>query len=804
MSRYSRPLAVALLSASTLAYEILLVRVFGIEQFHHFAYMAIGVAMLGFGAAGTLLALVRPGPTAAERGFVAAALATPLALVASATLVHLIPLDATQLPWSLRPWLKLALVYLLLALPFAVGALAVLLALVLERERAGLVYGASFVGAGLGATLALSILWVALPWRALAVPAAAGAVGAATVAVARRGPAVVAIACAALALAALALIRPPWELRINPYKALPQVEAYPEARRVTERADPVGWVVAVEAAAFHHAPGLSLGYQGEFPPQSALFVDGDIAGATTDWSGQEDRRLLDWLPTATPYVLGEVESVLVVGAGGGTEVWNAVEHGARRVRAVELHGGIAELARESMAENAIPDAIDVRWVVADGRRYVSSAGERFDLVTLGPGRGFGASAAGVHALNEDYLHTVEAYRDYLGGLTEDGVLAISGWVTVPPRRSLRTILTVGEALRGVTAGEIGDRLVVVRSWATFTVLAKPSGFEPRAIEALTEWTRSRGFDLDWRPGIERPTPGFNLLDEPVLYEAAAAAVEGAEAAEAFEEDYPFTVGPVGDGRPYPHHYLRAGSLSLFFGAERGSVLPIAEWGYVALIATLAQSLVLAAVLLLGPVLLGGGATTGEGLGLVLAYFSAIGLGFMAAEIAAIQQLTLLLGHPVYAVASVLVVLLVFSGVGSMRSDRWSARHGWAAAAVLAVIMTIYAAGLLPLSRALQPAALPARGLVTVSVLAPLAFLMGTPFPLGLRGMARGAAERVAWAWAANGFASVVATPLAALIALEAGSRVLWLTAGLAYAGAALSYRAGRTTAATTARSRARA
>ena len=47
----------ALLSAATLAYEVLLVRVFAIEQFHHFAYMAVGVAMLGFGAAGTLVAV---------------------------------------------------------------------------------------------------------------------------------------------------------------------------------------------------------------------------------------------------------------------------------------------------------------------------------------------------------------------------------------------------------------------------------------------------------------------------------------------------------------------------------------------------------------------------------------------------------------------------------------------------------------------------------------------------------------------------------------------------------------------------
>ena len=201
MTRHSRPLAVALISASTLAYEILLVRVFAIEQFHHFAYMAIGVAMLGFGAAGTLLALALPDRRRAEGWFTWAALLTPVALLASAALVLRVPLDATQLVWDAGAWPRLALVYLLLAAPFAVGASVVLLALTLEPERVGALYGAGFLGAGIGAGLALAILWIALPERALAAPALAAAAGAITVvplAARRRIAAVVALAGLAL------------------------------------------------------------------------------------------------------------------------------------------------------------------------------------------------------------------------------------------------------------------------------------------------------------------------------------------------------------------------------------------------------------------------------------------------------------------------------------------------------------------------------------------------------------------------------------------------------------------------------
>jgi hypothetical protein len=164
---------------------------------------------------------------------------------------------------------------------------------------------------------------------------------------------------------------------------------------------------------------------------------------------------------------------------------------------------------------------------------------------------------------------------------------------------------------------------------------------------------------------------------------------------------------------------------------------------------------------------------------------------MAAEIAAIQQLGLLLGHPVYAVAAVLVIFLTCSGAGSVWSDRLSASGaGWTCAAVTILLWTA-ALVLLRVVHLIAPAAAPLRGVTMLVCLGPLAFLMGIPFPLGLRQLApRGGA--LAWAWASNGFASVVAAPLSALVSLELGSRVLLVVAGAAYAvAAALSAAAGR-------------
>lgn len=776
MGRDLRALAVVLVSAGTLAYEILLVRVFAIEEFHHFAYMAIGVAMLGIGAAGTLLALARPRYTiVGGRIFVWSAIATPLALIASPSLVHLIPLDSTQLAWDSLQWPWLALVYLCLAVPFAASALTVLAALARAPERTGRLYGANFLGAGLGAAAALAVLWFVFPVRALAVPALIAAPGALAAAFAERGRIRKVVSVLVLVVCVFVLVHPLWRLSITSYKGLPQVEAYPDARRVAQRTGPLGWIVAVEADAFRHAPGLSLAYRGEFPRQRALFVDAQLAGAATEWS-PADTAMAGWLPAALPYALGAMGNVLVIGAGGGMDVWVGLFQGADRIRALELNPGLVELGGWPGSGEG-----PLAWTIGDARSRVAGLEERYDLISLGTGRGFGTATGGLHALNEDFLHTVDAYAEYLGRLSDDGVLAITRWITVPPRENVRVILTAAEALRSVAPGRAEDGLVVVRSWATGTVLVKPSGFRPGDVESLSEWARSRRFDLDWYPGIEAPSSEFNILEEPTLYRAASAAVRGTAAADSFADSYPFAVGPLGDSRPYPHHFLRLGSIDTFLRQGAGEWLPFAEWGYVALLATFAQSLILSLLLLIVPALVAARSPLQVGRAGLIGYFSAIGFAYLAAEIAAIQQLSLLLGHPVYSVAVVLAVFLIASGAGSIWSDRRPSSDAQKAALILTILLALYAGALLALVHWLHPAPLVIRGLVAAFLLLPLAFAMGLPFPLGLRELCGGGGEGVAWAWAANGFASVVTTPLAALIALEAGSRVLLLCAALAYA-----------------------
>jgi hypothetical protein len=317
---------------------------------------------------------------------------------------------------------------------------------------------------------------------------------------------------------------------------------------------------------------------------------------------------------------------------------------------------------------------------------------------------------------------------------------------------------------------------------------KPSGFRPAEVAALEAWAAARWFDLDWVPGLTQPVTTFNELDDPALFHAARAALAGPDAARRFAARYPFRVAPATDRRPYPHHFLRPRAVADLLRRGPGEWLPVAEWGYLTLLATLAQAGVLGALALLLPTALRAGRPVGPGSSRLLVYFGAIGLAYLAAELAAIQQLTLLLGHPVYAVSAVLALLLVSSGVGSVLSDRLRPAWGIRAVSLVAGLLGVAAVGLLPLVHGLDDAPTGLRIAGAALALVPLGVLMGLPFPLGLRALARENAARVSWAWAANSFASVVAAPLAALVALEVGSPMLFAVGAAGYLLAAAALR----------------
>jgi hypothetical protein len=467
------------------------------------------------------------------------------------------------------------------------------------------------------------------------------------------------------------------------------------------------------------------------------------------------------------------------------EVLNALVHEVDRVTAVELVEPLVRISRDAVSGPSSPyDDPRVSLVIGDARSFAARTEDRFSLVVLPVSGVFNATAAGIHSGGEDFLNTTEAYRSFLRILEPGGILSVTRWTRTPPRDNVRVILTAADALRSLGVSDVAGSLAFVRSWATGTLLVKPNGFTQKEVQRLTEFCEARYFDLDWPHAIGGPTSDFNRIAEPVYRDAVSAAAEGPASARAFDASYAFQVGPATDDRPYFGRFLRLRSTPGLLMGDRGEWLPFAEWGYLGVIATFIQSGVLALLLIALPALVLGRRRARVRIPVFrpAMYFGGIGLGFILVEMAAIQRLSLVLGHPVYAAAATLGALLVFSGLGSELSDRKAER--WASPACLVVAsLCIVLALLSSTAGILSSLPLILRAIVALTGIGILGVAMGFPFPLGLRRLARSEGG-VAWAWAVNGVSSVLGATLAILLAMEVGGRIVFLAGALCYLGAA--------------------
>lgn len=823
-----RDAALLLVSAAVLSYQVILVRAFSIGLWHHFAYMVISIALLGFGASGTLLAaLERPktnGATALRlhasqsAWFAFSTTSFAIALPVSFWLTQRVPFEPFLIIWDWGQVLYLGCYYLVLFVPFFAAATAIGLTLISESENCPQLYAFNLAGSGVGALLAVVLLsatrveWALLGAVALAQGAAVLALLEARLFVDRDGRRLFAAAgVAIMALLTLTYVFRPPTVRLSQYKGLSYALNLPHAQVAATRSSPLGRVDVVASPAIREAPGLSLAAPTEAVPprQFGLYVDAESAGAITTFNGDTSKiGYLDWMITAAPYfaLQGAPHDlrVCVLGAGGGAGVLLALRHAARQVDAVELDPNVVELLRGEFGDFAgrLYDRPGVRIHRAEARAFVQAAQGTWDVIDISLVDSFAGSAVGLGAVGENYLYTREAFEAFLRHLRPGGVLTVTRWVRMPPRDELKLFATAIAALERMGLSP-SDRLVLIRSWATATLLVKRESFTAPELSALRRWAEERLFDTSYFPGIGADQHNrFNILERDYYFEATSAFLGEGQRREQFFRDYAFNLRPATDDRPYFFHFFRWRALPLMLRTFRQSWIPFSEWGYLILIATLVQATLLGILLIISPLallprrttpmdspvakLLSGGTVRLR----VFLYFLALGLGYLFVEMALIQRLVFFLANPIYAVAMVLASLLFVSGLGSawaarqLRKGTSVTRLACLAAILVAATSTVYAFGLHAMLTPLLSWPLPARMVMAFTVILPLA-AMGMPFPLVLRQLGQTHAELLPWAWAVNGCAAVVAGPLATLLALGAGLPAVLLAASVCYLVAAL-------------------
>ena len=810
-------LAIAVLSAGVLASEVLLTRLFAIVQVHHFAYLVISIALLGYGASGTFLALFRERLKARfPEAFAVNAALFGLSMVASFAIAERLPFNAAALIWDPRQLLYLLALYALFTLPFFCAANCVGLAFACFPDHIGRIYRYDLVGAGAGALGVVALLFLLFPSPAMRAVAALGPTAATLAMLSRTGRRrlwpVMGLAVVALALAS-GLPASLTELRLSEFKSLSQTLLVPDTEIVAETSSPLGLVSVVRSTTipFRYAPGLSLANTQEPPEQLGVFVDGEGPSAITRFDGRlEPLSYLDSTTMALPYHLVDHPKVVVLGAAGGADVLLALYHGAIHVDAVELDPNVIRLVTDRFAAFAggLYTRPDVRVHAAEARGFVAGTTARYDVIQIPLLDAFATAAAGTLSLNESTLYTVEALEIYLRHLAPNGILAITRWLDLPPRDSLKLFATALAALERMDVHAPEKRLALVRSWDTTTLLVKNGALTEKDLADIRTFARSRSFDLVYLPGMApREANQYNILSEPYFFEGAAA-LAGPERA-SFIERYKFDLRPATDDRPYFFDFFRWRAFSELLALRAQGGAALLDWGYLILFATLLQACVLSVALILLPLWIWRGAPApGRDRRRVFAYFLTIGFAFFFVEVASIQRFMLFLNHPIYAVAVVLSAFLVFAGLGSGTAPRLARRlerrpgddNPWlkrlqpfsaleVAVAAIGVLAIGYLLALPPLFRWLMPLGDASKIAIAIAFIAPLAFWMGMPFPLALERVSKRLPPLVPWAWGVNGCASVLSAVLATLLAMNFGFTVVVLLAVALYVLAAAILRA---------------
>ncbi len=795
-------LSIALLSLAALGYEILLMRLFSIIQWHHFAYMIISLALLGYGASGAVITIFQK--QLSKHFTVAYIIAIALfgiSAIVSFLIVQQLPFNAEEVLWDWRQPAWLLLMYLLLAIPFLFAASAIALALGYYRDQIGIIYAYDLIGAGLGGVCVILLLFEFMPFEVLAWIGFFALAAMLIAAAAMQSAAAWTVAGIAM-IPALAMI---WlalhtTAVLSPYKELSQILRIPGMEIVARRSSPLGQLDVVEShqTPFRHAPGLSLKADREPPPQVGVFTDGGNINVITHDAGKQDFfTYLDQTTSALPYHLRKLQQVLILGAGGGSDVQQARYHQIPKITAVELNPQIVELLHRDYAEFSghLYQHNDVEVHVDEARGFITRSSQQYDLIQVALMDAFGASTAGLYALNESYLYTVEAFQTYIKHLLPGGYLSVSRWIKLPPRDTLKLMSTAIQALRESGVEHPAQRLVLIRGWQTSTLLIKNGAFTGAEIDAVKSFCENLGFDVAWYPGMQATEANrFNQLRQPWFFHSTVALL-GKDAGQ-FIDDYKFDLQPSTDDRPYFFHFFKWNNLPEIISLQGRGGMTLLEQGYLISVSTLLQALFASLLLIILPLLFinRGKIQTHQTIrrSSVLIYFFSIGLAFLFIEIAFIQKMTLLLHHPLYSAATVMTGFLIFAGLGSLYSQHLArqgrARRGMVlAVGGIAVLSLSYLLFFKHLPDAILSLPLAVKMLFAMTMIAPLAGLMGMPFPLALSYLGQHTRQLIPWAWGINGCASVISAILATLLAIHSGFSMVVTLAVLLYLLAALSF-----------------
>lgn len=777
-------LGVALVSFSGLLLELALTRLFSVVLFYHFSFFAISMALLGLGSGGVFAHLKGGWLQRFSKEVLGSRICLVSALSTFAALEIVLRTPVT-LRISAPNFARLSVIYLACGVPFFLTG--VLFSVLYARAGSTIsrLYGADLIGGSLACLATVPLLNSVGAPNALLIAALAMAVTASLWAVTSRlrfsAFAVAAVLIILIAvnrsgrwidvIYAKGVLKAPNSVEFAKWNAISRIEVDKrngvrdvvidaDASTTIMNADPFTWN---QDLAVLQAPG-----------RPAL-----TGPAVFNW-----KKSLMSAPAAIANVLRPQGKYAIIGPGGGVDVLRAVANGSPSVTAIEINPIIVNdvmLRRYAAYSYHLYERPQVNVHVQDGRSYIRSSKDTYDVVQMTLVDTWASTAAGAFALSENNLYTREAFREYFNHLRPDGMIAVTRWEFRQPREALRVVSEAMAALHDLGVADLRRHFIVVvdggldQDGRAVVVVAKKSPFTATEYSAVVH-------HLDANPNLVwlTPPPEYAASPFPPTAEVFQRLIQSNDA-QGFARDYLYNIAPVSDNDPFFFFTMKTGHI-LKIMARRGHGI---DWkvnvGVVMLGAVLILSVAAVLAFLILPLALHRRPSPHAVSLRALIYFIAVGLGYITVEISLIQRFVLFLGHPTYALTVVVFLLLLSSGIGSMLGRRWI-RTNLALRlfiAGIAVVISLYVFVLPALLSATIGANFTLKLVISALILAPLGFLMGMPFPAALARV-----KAVEWAWALNAAASVLGSVSAMVVAIHFGLNVTLACAAAAYLTAA--------------------
>jgi spermidine synthase len=761
------------ISIATLLLEISLTRIFSVSLWYHFAFMVISVSLFGFGASGTFLSLF---PNLLKRNinrllFLFSGLFSIFCII-SFLITNSLTFDPFTILWDKTQILNTMIYYSALSIPFFFSGLCIAIVISSIPRKVNKIYFFNLVGSGIGSILIL-YLFSLVSSNVVIFVSLLGFLSTFLFSL-NYSKRYVFLSLAGIFIVTFLLLNVQFEINISPYKDLNSQLRYENSSILFTQWNSFSRVDVIRSRGIKYAPGLSAKFEGEIPKQLGLTIDGGGLNAITSYN---NTKFIDFLPMTLPYKLKKRNKVLILNAGGGLGILMALKNEANSIEAVEMNPiVVGAVGRFKGISGDIYSKVHTK--IDEPRNFVRGSRENYDLIEIPLSGSVGTYS--LYSLNENYLFTVEGFEDYYERLNPEGIISVTRWLLFPPKEMVRlTSLSVSSLEKqGIKNPE--KHIALIRTWTTISLFLKKNEFTEEEIKKIKDFCREMKYDIVYLPNVSvHEVNVYNRFPEPYYYLSIKNLFENREK---FTQDYVFDISPPIDDRPYFFNFFRWDKFHELYESMGKKWEPFFEGGFL-IILVFFQALFLTSLLILLPLY----AVKRKVLEIngkyrILAYFFCLGIGFMFIELALIHKFILFLGHPAYAISSVIFSILLFSGIGSLVSGRFEVKTKilTLVIAILSFLIILYMGTLPLLFNWFFGQDLFVRYVISILLLAPLSFFMGIPFPTGIRMLNKLDKNLIPWAWSVNACSSVLSSILAILIAIPFGFSSVLVLAFLVY------------------------